>query len=183
MRYFTALAFFSLVAFFSGCGEPKADISSPKSHRSGDLVFSYPKNWKIDEDMKLEGFQTIFIETPGEAIVILQSFPKEDSQELMDYAEEFSVGAASETPIGQIVDVKLTQGPQANGYEWVTESFKVNLLGESLSHQRVYGSKDIGEKRVVLIFQVASEDAGNVQAGFDLVRDTLQLVEGSEQDD
>jgi hypothetical protein len=182
MRPLTTLVALSLFALLLGCGEPKADVSATKSHRSGSMAFSYPKNWKVAEDFDTPDVHTIFVETPGQAIVILQSYRTDSADELADYAEAFSVDASDGTSVGQMTAEKLVKMPQAKGYDWTSEDFSIDLLGESVPHQRLYGCKDIGGRRIFLIFQVATEDVANAQAGFELIRDSLKITDEEEQE-
>ena len=66
---------------------------------------------------------------------------------------------------------------EASGYEWITEDFRIDLLGESIPHQRLYGTKVIRDRRVFLIFQVATEDLTKAKPGFDVIRDSLRSAE------
>jgi hypothetical protein len=60
-----ALSFLSL---FTGCGETQADLSTPKTHKSGAVTFDYPKNWRITEDLVTPEIHYLFVETPGDAL-------------------------------------------------------------------------------------------------------------------
>ena len=165
-----ALAFFGLLA---GCGEPKADLSKPKTHRSGTLTFNYPKNWRVTEESVTPEFHCLFVESPGDALVILQSYSTDGADNLTEFSKNFSESAATERPTGTMDKSQFAELPDAAGYSWIVENFEINLLGESIPLQRFYGTKDIGGKQVFLILQVATEDYSTVEAGFHLIRDSL----------
>jgi hypothetical protein len=176
MKYITALLIFPLFSFLIGCGEPKADLSAPKKYSKGGITFSYPKNWKVSEEIYTPDVHYVSVETPAEAIVILQSYSIDIADEFSDYSKTFSADASGELTIGKIATTKLVELPQAKGYEWISEGFCISLLGESIPHKRLYGCKDVGDRRLFLIFQVSDEDAVNVQSGFELIRDSLRIT-------
>lgn len=175
----TALSFLSL---FTGCGEPLADLSTPNTHKSGVLTFNYPKNWKITEDSVTPEIHYLFVETSGDALVILQSYPTGDANTLAEFSKKFSKSAATETPIGVIAKSTFAAIPDSEGYSWIGEGFDMNFLGVSVPHRRIYGTKKIGGRQVFLIFQVATEDYSKAETGFKLIRDSLQSIQEAEQD-
>lgn len=164
----------ALVAVLAGCSEPKADLSAPKTHQSGGITFDYPKNWTVTEDEPMPEFHYLFVETPGDALVIYQSYPQEDAIDLLEYVEAFSSETSSAIPIGEMTQGAPKTLPPSNGFDWVQEDFSINLLGEKTPHQRIYGSKVLGDRTLFLVLQVATEDAANVMPGFDLIRSTLR---------
>jgi hypothetical protein len=176
---FTALSFLSL---FAGCGESQADLSTPKTHNSGAITFDYPKNWKITEDLVTPEIHNLFVESPGDAIVILQSYPTDEADTLAEFSKGFSENAATETPIGTISKSTFAAIPDSEGYSWIGEEFDIQLLGESVPHRRLYGTKKIGGRQVFLIFQVATEDYPKAEKGFQLIRDSLRSIQEAEQD-
>ena len=181
MRPFLLLAAPLFLGLFAGCGEPQADLSTPKIHQSGGISFEYPKNWRITEDSVTPEIHYLFVETPGDALVILQSYPTGEADDLTAFSKEFSESATTEAPIGKIAKSTFSNIPDAGGYGWIVEDFEINLLGESVPHRRLYGSKEIGERLVFLILQAATEDYSKAEAGFQLIRDTLRDIPKAEQ--
>lgn len=166
----------TLLGLLGGCGEPHADLSKPKTHQSGAITFDYPKNWRITEESVGPEIHYLIVETPGDAIVILQSYPTGEAYDLTAFCKEFSESAATETPMGRMAKSRFADIPDAGGYDWIVEDFVVTLLGESVPHRRLYGTKDIGDRQVFLIFQVATEDYSKAEAGFQLIRDSLRSI-------
>ena len=201
MKILFLLTTFSFLALFTACGEPQADLSTPQTHRSSTLGFNYPKNWKITDDTTEEEVRSLIIETPGDAIVIIQSYTivegegqsanegkgesknKEEIQirELTDFAKGFAEIAAAETPIGKMENSTFANAPDVAGFKWIEEKFDITLLGESVPHRRIYGSKTIGNQEIILILQVAIEDYSKAEAGFHLIRDSLLSSPPSKQ--
>lgn len=173
MRFLTSLFALSTLCLLVGCSEPPADLSNPKSHTSGPFTFEYPQNWVItDEEFDAE-FHYVFVETPGDAIVILQSYPLDQEEDLAGYAEQFSASAAAETPVGEMSESVFSELSTAHGYNWVVEEFAISFLGETIPHRRVYGATEFGNRQVFLILQVATEDYAMIEAGYQLIRDSL----------
>ena len=181
MRLFRILLALSLLSLFAGCGEPKADLSAPNTHRSGAITFDYPKNWKITEDSVNPELHYLVVESPGDAIVIFQSFPIDESNSLTAFSKEFSKSAETEMPLGKAAQSTFTDVPEVSGYKWIAEEFNINLLGESVPHRRLYGTKEIDDRQVFLIFQVAKEDFAKAEPGFDLIRNSLHGTGRTEQ--
>jgi hypothetical protein len=180
MRLNQLLSTLLITILFTGCGEPKADISTPKTHSSGAITLDYPKNWKITEESITSEMHSFFIETNGNALVIFQSYPSEDADDLPAFSKSFS-DAATETPVGKVAGATFAGAPDKDGYEWILEDYTINLLGESIPHRRRYGAKNIGDKRIFLIFQVASEDSAKVESGFQLIQKSLRGNQTAEQ--
>lgn len=173
----------TLLALLTNCGEniqlggeEEADLSNPKTHRSGELSFAYPGNWEIGVDQVTTSFHNLFINTPGTGIVILQSYPIEFTDDLKTFAGEFSEsGAAFASALGSVKNSVLTELPSKGGYAWLREDFEIEvpLLPISVPHRRLYASKNVGERRIFLILQVAEEDYPKVGKGFGLIGDSL----------
>ena len=169
-----------ITALLAGCGEPKADLSTPKTHRSGAITLDYPKHWKITGESVTPEIHSFSIETNGNALVIFQSYPSKAADDLPTFSKSFS-GAATGTPFGKIAGATFASVSEADGYEWIEENFTMSLLGESVPHRRLYGMKDIGGRRIFLIFQVASDDAEKVESGFHLIRKSLRSAQPAGQ--
>ncbi|MEO0453356.1 MAG: hypothetical protein AAFY98_04380 [Verrucomicrobiota bacterium] len=182
MRPLLLLPGFLFLSLFAGCGEPQADLSTPKTHRSGAITFDYPKNWRVTEESAASEIHYLFVESPGDVLVILHSYPADGADDLTAFARDFSESAATETLIGKIERSKFTDMPDTAGYSWIVEGFEINLLGESFPHQRFYGTKEIGGRQIFLILQVATEDYSKVEAGFQLIRESLRSTQSAEQD-
>ncbi|MCG8526206.1 MAG: DUF4720 domain-containing protein [Opitutales bacterium] len=158
-----------ILLFLSGCLEPRANISSPKSYSNLGIQFEYPKNWKITEDEQDDFVRYLFIESPGDAIVILQIYGKEDKLDLENFAHDFSDNAKNELPIGVFSDSTF----EVTG-DYLEEKFTISLLNESVPHRRKYALRDYNEQICFIVFQVAEEDLDKTNPGFDLIIKTLK---------
>ena len=182
MRLSIKLSTLLLVGHLIGCSEPQADLSEPKTHRTNAYRFHYPKNWKITEESTSSPIHYLFVETPGDALVVIQSYPIDSADDLLTFAKDFSASATVETPIGKITQSPFSEITTDSGYQWVSEKFSIELLGESVPHDRLYGTRSIGSRQVYLVFQVASEDLAKAKPGFDLITDSLRPNKDAETD-
>ena len=176
MRQLPLLSILMCFCLLTGCGEPQADLLTPLTHKSGELVFDYPKNWAIAEDSLTPELHNLFIETPGDALVILQSFPSGGTPTLTTFSHEFSNSVVIETFIGEFSTSTFSNIIDKDGCNIIEEDFNINLLGESIPHKRIYGTKEVGNRKIFLILQVAAEDYSKVEAGFQLIRDSLTNI-------
>ncbi len=147
------LIMISAAILLTGCDEPEADITVSQTKQSGHITFSYPKNWKIAEESITPKIQYIFVETPGKALAIIQSYPVEQADDLITFSKDFSASASTEMPAGKIESSEFSKLPDANGYSWIREDFKVSLLGQSVPHRRIYGKKRLVIKRFFSYFK------------------------------
>jgi predicted Zn-dependent protease len=182
MKLFRVTIALALLGLFAGCGEPQVDLSTTKTHRSGAITFDYPKNWEISDDSLTPEIHYLFVETPGDALVVFQSYPIDEANGLTDFSKAFSKSAATETPIGKVEQSTFSAIPEASGYEWIEEEFSIKFLSESIPHRRLYGTKMIGDRQVFLILQVATEDYARAEPGFELIRNSLRSIQEAEQD-
>lgn len=157
-----------------GCGEPEPDISSSQPHTSGSITFSYPKNWNITQDSVMPGIQNLFIETPGDALVILQVYSLSELDDLATFSKSFSDSASQEMPVGQMSNSTFKDMPNEGGYERIVEDFEISILGESIPSRRLYMSKEVAGGKALMILQVATEDFTKVKVGFDLISNSLR---------
>jgi hypothetical protein len=158
----------------TGCEEREADLGSAKIYQRHGIFFSYPGNWKISEESNEIGIRYVFVETPGNAIAIIQLFPLEVAQTLNQYSRDYASAAAEATAIGKISVSKFQDLGMKNGYARIKETFSITLLGEEVPHVRTHWSKDVAGSRGFIICQAATEDLPKVEAGFGLLAESLK---------
>ena len=162
-----------LIGLLYGCGEKHPDLSNSITHQLGEIIFDYPGNWKVAEDSITATIHNLIIETPGDTIVIIQSYPLEMGVDLKALSREFSESAAHSIPLGSINKSVFSKRPKQWGYDWIAEDFESVFLGEAIPHKRLYGSKEVGESQIFLILQVPAEDYQKVEKGFHLIANSL----------
>ena len=169
------LSIFLLFWCFAGCFEQPVDISIPKGYDSNQISFKYPKNWEITQDYYTPAVHNLFVETAGDALVILQSYQPDLAEDLESFSKSFAESSRTDTPIGEAsLGHEFENIPKEAGYEWIREQFEISLLGVSVPHRRIYGTKKIADRQIFLIFQVATEDYSKTEPGFRLIRETLR---------
>ena len=169
--------FFDAIFDVLSC-EKKADISSPKFYEKNKVSFSYPKNWRITEDVEETEMRYIFIETPGDAIFIIQIYSKEEALSLSEYAEWSSEEARKQTPLGMRPKGKFSEIEkkfQSKKLKGIREYMNIIVLSESVPHITDYYKVEYGDKAVFLICQVAVEDLKMVKPGFEIILKSFML--------
>ena len=179
MKIYSVIIILIAILVVSGCGEPKADIETPKSYDNSGLTFNYPKNWTITEDIVEGEIRYVFVETPGDAIVIIQLLPKSDSGTVEEFSRSFSSEMVESISIGEVIEINFDALDLQNGYSRIKEEFSISLLGEEVPLVRTYWSKDYEGLRCFIICQSAPEDLAKVAPGFDLIAWSLKYLKAS----
>ena len=176
-KKFSFVSFTLLFSLLLGCFEEVADLSNPKTYNSNQIFFKYPRNWQITDDTFIPAIHNLLIETPGDALVIIQSYQVDLAQDLESFSKSFSEDTLLETPVGRISQSEFEPLSKEEGFEWVEENFEISILSKSIPHKRTYGTTKIADRQVFLIFQVASEDHSKAEPGFNLIRNSLRASE------
>ena len=165
-----------LLLCFAGC-ERKANVSSPSHYEKNGVKFSYPGNWEVTEDSGGAGFRSLFVESPGDAILIAQIYSKNDGMSLDEFSRAFSKSAAENTPVASVGPGTYSEiDPVGAGSEsGVKETLVISLLGEKIPHVREYHRIEFGDRVAFLVSQSATEDLKKVGIGFDMVFETFKI--------
>lgn len=171
------LVVISISLLLAGCWESPADISNPQTYDKDGLTFTYPGNWKVVEDVAGDPVRYLFVESPGEALVIVQVDSSGQAKSLKPFAESFSQRAATETPIGSTGQNEFGPLETRAAYEAIQEKFSITLLSVEVSHTRVYLRKASGDTTLFIINQASDEDLASVEPGFDQISTSLEMQE------
>ena len=177
-----------------GCGERAAQVQQPLDYRKAGVSFQYPPAktpswlagiretlnvrlnfpkgiWKVTQEMHELGIHYLFVESPGDAVMIVQAYPDDGDEDmkLKAFVKDFSGSAREDTPVGSFGPSTFDDVVREGRYESITERFSISLLGQSVPHIRVYKRAVVQNKVCILIAQVATEDLEKVQPGFELV--------------
>ncbi|MBU44597.1 MAG: hypothetical protein CMN76_15355 [Spirochaetaceae bacterium] len=174
-RLFGVLGATMIAVCIAAC-EPAADVSNPKPYSRDGLSLLIPDNWKVTEDASENGYRYLFIESPGNALTILQFMPGGDSWPLAEFAAHFSAGAKDQTPVGEIVDGDFLEIEHDTGEQTlkgIRERFSIVLLGEEVPHVRDFFFVRSQGAEIFVINQIAVEDLEKVKPGFDLILGSL----------
>lgn len=158
--------------------ERQADLNNPATYSGNGLDFSMPSNWKVTEDEEDSGFRYLFVETPGDAIVIISIYSKQNSPALLEYVNWAIESSTREMPFGSrsegsIAEFQKTIGQQRfSGYR---NEFMVSVAVVDVPHITEYYLIETDSASVFLTAQVSLEDRAKVEQGFDLLLSTLTL--------
>ena len=144
-------------------------IDNPRAYNNAGLEFEYPRNWKVTEDVQQEELRYLFVESPGDALLIIQIFSADDALDIQDFAKSFAQTAKEETPKSFLVDSVFGSVSKSGGYEILTEQFSMTLLRQKIPHTRTYRLKPVANRVCFIIAQVADEDRLKVTKGFELI--------------
>jgi len=161
-----AAALVALLLTFAGC-ERKARTDKPKHYSGGGVQFDYPANWKVAEDTELGTIRHIVVETPGNALAIIQIYPAAEASDIKTFAEQFAAAAKENIPIGEVTPSTFGEVVQSDGYEVLGETLSFTVLGQRVPHSRTYRRKVFGDAVAFIITQVSDEDRTNVMPGFE----------------
>lgn len=169
------VALISIALLLAGCWETPADISNPQTYDKDGLTFTFPGNWTVTEDVTADQLRYLFVETPGEALVVVQVDSSGHTENLKSFAESFSQRATTETPIGDMAQNEFGPIEKRLAYEVIQEKFSITLLSVEVPHTRIYFRKASGDKTIVIINQAADEDLASVNPGFDQISNSLEM--------
>jgi hypothetical protein len=176
MRQALTPAFFAFVCLLlAGCGEPKADLANPKKLSKEPVSLRLPGNWHVEDEMHENGIHHFSIETPGDAIVIVQVYPEAMANELKAFARAFSEETAKAMPMGRMSGHVFSDLPDLEGWKGMKETLNMRLATLDIPHTRFYYTCRFGEQHCFVICQVSTEDLDKVKSGFDLVRGSLTI--------
>lgn len=159
-----------------GCSEQPATVDEPKSYTQDGLSFDYPGNWRVTEDNQEKGVRDLSIETPGNALMIIQIYSEDCAVEILEFAKLFARATKKSAPIGNISDSEYDSVSEFSGYEELTERLTVTMLGQQLPYTREYWMKSFSERVCYIIASVTDEEQSLVAEGFDLVVSSLEYT-------
>ncbi len=176
--YFALFCFFLflliVIQYYRRNNEETADTTSPAMYENAHVLFSYPGNWKVTEDVGEGTIHYIMIDSPGYAFFIIQIYAEEDAVPLQQFAEQFSEVVKQEDASSTMSNHSFSEFEEGELYG-IQENFLSKALGSQSPHIRRYYSVTNNNKAAYLISQVAREDSAKVNAGFSLILNSLFL--------
>lgn len=170
-----ALRFLAVVAVLAlaGCATP---LTGPGTYSDRSMAFSVPANWKVTMSGTPGGCGHAFVEAPGEAVLFIQGVPVSRDRGLEKFARDFSRRANGHVPFGSMQSLGFRSIADRRFGSALEEKATITLLKVTVPHTRVYRRMAGGHCVFYLVTQVADEDAGSVQAGFDEILRTFRPV-------
>ena len=181
--YSLALALFFSVALASAHAAP------PVTYSKDGVSFEHPAGWKVTEDVVSKDetrMRSIDLEGPNEAVVTFLFSPFFADQDIGQFAantarhradaarsntaQQARMGPVTAKPIARQVAGKENQG--------VSQRFVVTMLGLHLPHEARFFKATLGDTTVIVMTQVADEDAQAAEPGFVMALGTLRYHGG-----
>lgn len=171
MNILKSICLIGIVVIFASYAEG-ADSSASIAYENNGVGFSHKENWKVTGDEEEDDLRYMFVEGPVESLFIVLIYLQQDAVTLNEFAggfseqmnEEYSIAEGTQVEFSDIE--KITHDVSLKG---IREELSIGLLGQSIPHRREYYRVEGGNKVAFLISQVATQDIGTVDAGFDVL--------------
>ncbi|QQS42887.1 MAG: hypothetical protein IPM63_08120 [Acidobacteriota bacterium] len=175
---------FSLIVF-SACEKP-AETENPSVYRKDGITFTHPGNWRVTEDVEEDGYRYLILETPGDALFMVQVYDEDEAYDLDSFVESYSdqvkteapfgtAEASSRSPIERLIDGELRTG--------IYERFSLRLVGIRVPQIVEYYRIESGGRVFFLISFVSDEDLEMVSPGFDQIFGSFAIEKRDENED
>lgn len=163
---------FSLLVLFS-C-EKSADLDNKKIYKKSGVVFTYPGNWEVSEDISTNDVRFIFIESPGAGIMKIEIYKYENSFKLREFVDLDIESVISEMPSALNVKKpdkieKVEKKIDNEVYHGLMYHMDISILGIEVPHVTEVFEFSSNTQTAYLSGQVAIEDSHLVSTGFDLI--------------
>lgn len=162
----------ALAVGFTGC-ERQADSANPVHFKEGTLAFDYPANWKVTSNDPLGEGRLVILGGPGSVLVTIAAFSPGVAVSLEDYGRMIKENM-TDSALGILLRMKPQEGHTER--ESMEFRFTVSIGSVHVPHTQVLTRHVFGDATLFCMSQVADEDRHLVQAGFDLVRDSLNIM-------
>ena len=152
--------------------EKTADISNPIENSKSGVHFSIPGHWIVTEDEDNNDFRYIFIESPGDAIFMVEVYRYENPFSLKEYVDlsveeyrnDFYMGKVNRNTFSEI-NIKAA----AREWDGIRNQFSVKVMGIEVPHVQDFYAIESESRVAYLSSQVAEEDFEKVSDGFELI--------------
>lgn len=150
-----------------------------KTYEKNDLSFSYPDNWKINEDEMLEeGARYVTVEDSDNSLFIMTVFAPGDAIDLETYGQNFLAGLSTDIPGGRISDAKksaVRRTVNNQNLEGIEYKYSAVVLGESIPHTANMFSVKLKKGDAVIVVQAPDEDWKAADKEFQVIFDSLKF--------
>lgn len=170
-----SILFVACVAY--ACEKP-AETANPKQYEKNGISFTHPGNWSVTEDVRQDGYRYLIVETPGDAVFMVQIYNADEAYDLDSFVEWYSDQVKTEIPFGTAEASnrssieRLIDGELRNG---VYERLPIRLVGIKVRHVIEYYRIESGGRVFFLIAFVPDEDLNMVSPGFDQIFGTFAI--------
>lgn len=170
--------------------ERSPDLSSTSFYSKDGISFSYPGNWTVSKDATEAGdteYRYLFVESPGDAILIIQRYKPAIDLTLEEFAAElkttrdaevegmFQVGDFRPMHVKSEIDSQVQAIIAGETRDGIRQSFAISVLGEKVPHYSTFFRIDDLQQTIFVVAQAATEDWELVEPAFQLVQSSLRI--------
>lgn len=162
-----------------------AHAAPPISYSKDGVSFQHPAEWKVVEDVVAQDgtrLRSVDLEGPDEAIVTLIFSPLLAGQDIEKFAataarnraEAAKANTAQQARMGPVTAQPVMRQVAGKENKGVSQRFVVSMLGQDLPHEAGFFKAAVGETTMIVMTQVADENAKAAEPGMAMVLDTLR---------
>lgn len=159
-----AIALFLLTAL------PAVHAAPTVIYNKDGVSFEHPVEWKVAEDVVAQDgtrLRSIDVEGPDEAVVTLMFSPLLATQDIEKFAATAArnrenaarANTAQQVRMGATTATPVTRQVAGQDNKGVSQRFVVSLLGQDLPHEARFFKASLGDTTVIVMTQVADENA------------------------
>lgn len=153
------------------------------------VSFDHPAGWKVTEDVVAQDetrMRSIDLEGPNEAVVTFMFSPFFSGQDIEKFAaaaarnraDAARTNSAQQARMGTVKATLITRQVAGKESKGVSQRFVVSILGQNLPHEARFFKAALDGTTVIIMTQVADEDAKAAEPGFDMALNTLRYNAG-----
>jgi len=150
-----------------------------ESYENDGISFLIPDGWKVTEDEEIGAFRLLFIESPDNAVLLVQLHPRDDSERLEKFVSSKRDGWIEDKSFDKIeVGSAFPIIRKINTVEYSGFEFRVTFEDNSVKVPHVtrcFLAKHT-ERNIYFTAQAPSEDLAAEEDGFDLILSSFLYV-------
>lgn len=186
-RRLTTAALALGLLLLGGLATQPAQAAPDAIYTKDGVSFQHPAGWKVTEDSVAQDetrLRSIDLEGPGESVVTFMFSPFLKDQVIETFAATTAKGraesaqsasaVAQQLRFGTVTTAPITRNVAGRESKGVAQRFVVSMLGQNLPHEARFFKADLGGTTVIIMTQVADEDAKAVEPGFTMALDSLR---------
>lgn len=163
----------------TGCGGETADTAHGKTFQNDVISFTYPGNWKITEDQKLEYPYYTTVENSGNAVTIVFTLEAGDDVGLQEFVGryiDFFSAEMDKKYAWEAGESKVSAVASRADFQTVTERFVLKKLNAASPHTRYYRRKASPDYICYVVSQAPDAELSLADPGFDQIVETLAVA-------
>lgn len=159
--------------------KPERNELTLKEYLKDGLSFSYPDNWSVNDDKKMEnGVRFVTFEDNYNSVFMVTGFPSKFSINLEDYVKKFNEESFELVPIGKVTIVEeldVTRTIKNSEQQGKRLRYSITLLGETVPHISDFFKLEGDELTTIVVMQTATENRNGAEKEFQVMLDSLKF--------